>query len=132
MRKNRPGSIIVVGWVTIITGMFSFLYVLSPTDYYKKLIIVYNGLDLVLIILIASIISVIYLVCGIAILCGKNWGRVSYIIFIGFFISFSVLSNNFSIVSIPYFVLYLMFLYLLLRPEANEFFRKEKKDKYIL
>lgn len=132
MRKNRPGSIIVVGWVTIITGIFSFLYILNLPDYYKGLGIVNNGLDLLLIMLIVSVISVIYLVCGIAILCGTNWGRISYIIFIGFVTLFSVLSNNFSIINIPYFVLYLMFLYLLLRPEANEFFRKEKKDNRIL
>lgn len=126
MQKNRPGSIIVVGWVTILTGIFRFLYVLSQPDYYKSLGAVYNGLDLLIIILIAAIVSIIYLVSGIAILCGKNWGRIGYFIWVGFITVITLRNTNFSGMNITYIFLYCMFVYLLVRPEARKFFKTEK------
>ncbi len=131
MKKNRPGSIFVVGWVTVITGIISFLHVLNLFKYYKSSVIVLSESDLLLIMLIASIVSVIYLICGIAILRGKNWGRVSYIIAIGIITSLTVLSSNFLLITIPHFFLYLVFTCLLLRPEAGKFF-KPKKNRDIL
>ncbi|MFH1441934.1 MAG: hypothetical protein ABIH18_07855 [Candidatus Omnitrophota bacterium] len=131
MRKSRPGSIIVVGWVTIILGVFSFLYTLRIPAYYNAFIKASNEFNLLLSIIVSSFVTIVYLVCGIAILCGKNWGRFSYIIFVGFITAITLLSNNFSVINIPYVFLYCIFIFLLLRPEAGKFF-KPGKNKDIL
>ena len=62
------------------------------------------------------------IISGVAMLKGLNWGRLLYVIWsaVGFVIS--TITSPIKIAIIPGFLLYLVIVFFLFRPKANQFF----------
>jgi hypothetical protein len=121
--KPRPTSITVISWILIVVGVISLitstaalknpmakeLMARSPIPLPVQYAMLYVGL-------LVTIIS------GVAMLKALNWGRLLYVIWsaAGFVISFA--TSPMKIAMIPGFLLYLVVVFFLFRPKANQFF----------
>lgn len=127
MDKIRPRSVSVIGWINVICGI-SGIYnvaqmprIFSDPKYLKIFEAVNSSLQLSMIV--SSIFSLLFLVSGIAILKGVNWGRLLYLIGVGIMILFNLISQGFSPLSSPGIIIYITFFIFLTRPAAIEFFK---------
>jgi len=122
--SKRPKSITVVSWILIILGAISLvtstitlnnpmaqeLMAKSPIPVNIQYIMMYVGL-------------LIMLVCGVAMLKGKNWARLLYVGWsaIGFVIG--IATSPIKTAMIPGLVVFLIIAFFLFRPKANEYFK---------
>jgi len=121
--KPRPTSITVISWILIVVGVISLitstaalnnpmakeLMARSPIPLPVQYAMLYVGL-------LVTIIS------GGVMLKALNWGRLLYVIWsaVGFVISLATSPIKMAI--IPGFLLYLVVVFFLFRPKANQFF----------
>lgn len=121
--NQRPTSITVISWILIIIGGISLitttaminnpavqeLMAKSPLPIPVQHAISYFGL-------------LITIVCGIAMLKGKNWARLLYVIWgvIGFVIGITTAAMKAAM--IPGFVIFAVIVFFLFRPKATAFF----------
>jgi hypothetical protein len=121
--KPRPTSITVISWILVVLGAISLitttaalnnpmakeLMARSPIPTPVQYVMLYTGL-------LVTIIS------GVAMLKGLNWGRLLYVIWsaVGFVIS--TITSPIKIAIIPGLLLYLVIVFFLFRPKANQFF----------
>ncbi|MFH0791334.1 MAG: hypothetical protein V2A64_06865 [Candidatus Omnitrophota bacterium] len=127
MEKIRPKSVSVISWIIIILGC-SALYNVArmPAIFkmaeYQKLAEI-TGESLWISMLITSVIGVLLLVSGIAMLKGFNWGRLLYLWGYGISVLFNIITRGPSLIVLPSIVIYVIFLIFLTRPTAAEFFK---------
>jgi hypothetical protein len=121
--KERPTSVTVIAWILIILGGISIitstislnnpmakeLMAKSPIPVSAQIIMMYAGL-------LVSIVS------GIGMLKGHNWARLLYVIWgaIGFVIS--LLTSPIKVALIPGFVVFVIIVFFLFRPIAQQYF----------
>ncbi len=126
--KERPTSITVISWILIVSGGLALimnivnLYNPMAQEMAQKLmakslipvniqyIITYAGL-------------LITLVCGIAMLKGKNWARLLYVGWsvAGFLIA--MVASPLKAFLIPGIIFFSIIAFFLFRPKANEYFK---------
>ena len=126
--KERPTSITVVSWILIISGVLALIMNIvniynpmaqemaqklmskSPIPANIQYIMTYAGL-------------LITLVCGIAMLKGKNWARLLYVGWsvAGFLIA--MVTSPLKTILIPGIIFFLIIAFFLFRPKANEYFK---------
>jgi hypothetical protein len=124
--KIRPTSITVISWILIVLAGISLitstlmlnnptakeLMARSPLPPSVQYVLMYLGL----LVMITS---------GVAMLKGQNWARLLYVIWsaVGFLIG--VVTSPLKMATIPGFVVYLIVVFFLFRPKANQYFGRE-------
>jgi hypothetical protein len=116
-------SITIIAWLLILVMVSAFPTLLSvwadpAAGGLVKQTAISNELYVALILLVVLII----LACAIAILKGKNWGRVIYVAFtlLGFMGALAVVPQKASL--LPSLILQGVIAFFLFRPAANAFF----------
>lgn len=122
--NKRPTSITVVCWVlialagvSIISSVFSFnnpvtreLMSKSPIPVNIQYLIMFAGL-------------VITLVCGIAMLKGRNWARLLYVGWSVTAFIIGLATSPMKAMLIPGLIIFIIFAFFLFRPKANAYFK---------
>lgn len=132
MDKIRPKSISVIGWINIALGISGIYNVtqmprIFSDPRYLKIVEAANS-SLRLSMAVSSIFSLIFLVSGIAILKGFNWGRFLYLIGVGIMVLLNLLNQGISPLSLPGIAIYITFFIFLTRPAAIEFFKGQDNN----
>ncbi|MEJ2157723.1 MAG: hypothetical protein P8X96_20535 [Desulfobacteraceae bacterium] len=122
--NKRPTSITVVCWIlialggiSIISSVFSFnnpvtreLLSKSPIPVNIQYLMMFAGL-------------VITLVCGIAMLKGRNWARLLYVGWSVVAFIIGLATSPMKAMLIPGLIIFIIFAVLLFRPKANAYFK---------
>lgn len=125
--KKRPSTVTVIGWVSIVLGVITFIAALLPLFGVGKsgseaMMNSHGLMDLVL-VLITRALAVVF---GIFLLLGYNWARWLLLLWMGFHVVISLQGSAYAI--IVHSLIFVVVLYLLFRPEANTYFRGEKDE----
>ena len=121
--KKRPTSITVIAWILIVMAGISLItsafYLNNPT---ARELMSRNPIPIPVQYLMTYVGLLVTLICGIAMLKGRNWARLLYVIWsiIGFVIG--IATSPMKAAMIPGFVVFLIIAFFLFRPKANEYF----------
>jgi hypothetical protein len=117
---ERPTSITVIAWILIIMGLGGIiLATISFTKMLTSPSVVSSPIDYALMYL--GVLS--YVVSGIAILKGQNFGRFIFIIWTVIFYAIRIARNPFATSIVPSMFMFLIIpVFFLFRPRANAYF----------
>ncbi len=123
--KKRPISVTIISWIFIIFGALMFIAALLPlfgigASQASAVPIAKSIFDLSLVL----IIRLLAVICGVFMLKGSNWARWVLIIWTGFHVIISIGGAPF--VLIMHSLIFVIVLYLLLRPAVSYYFRKNE------
>jgi hypothetical protein len=121
--NKRPTSVTVIAWLLIVLGGISILTTTaainnpavlevmgrSPLPIGVQFAMTYAGL-------------VIMIVCGVAMLKGRNWGRLLYVIWTGAGFVIGIFTSPVKGAMIPGLVVFIIACFFLFRPKANQYF----------
>jgi len=121
--NKRPASVTVIAWLLIVLGALSILTTTtainnpavlevlgkSPLPVGVQFAMTYAGLA-------------VMIVSGVAMLKGRNWGRLLYVIWTGVSIVIGVFTSPIKAAMIPGVVVFIIACFFLFRPRANEYF----------
>ena len=121
--KKRPTSVTVIAWLLIVLGGLSILTTTavinnptalelmgkSPLPIGVQFAMTYAGL-------------VVMIVSGVAMLKGRNWGRLLYVIWTAVSIVIGIFTTPIKAAMIPGVVVFIIACFFLFRPRANEYF----------
>ncbi|TPV94027.1 MAG: hypothetical protein B7733_17390 [Myxococcales bacterium FL481] len=121
---SRPTSITVVGWLATVLGTFSlvtvpFTFLLTGTQRFAELSPVPIELQLAT-SLLGCLVTVI---CGVAFLKGKDWGRVLYLGFFTASLAYSLITAPVKAAVIPSVAILGGMIFVLYRKPARLFFK---------
>lgn len=125
--NQRPVSITVISWILIVIGTISLI---STTAMLNNAAVLELMAKSPLPIPVQHALSyaglLVTMVCGIAMLKGKNWARLLYVIWgvIGFVIGIATAPMKAAM--IPGFVIFAVIVFFLFRPKATAFFVQPK------
>jgi hypothetical protein len=121
--NQRPTSITVISWILIVIGMISLItttaMINNPT---AQELMAKSPLPIPVQHALSYIGLLITIVCGIAMLKGKNWARLLYVIWgvIGFVIG--IATSPMKAAMIPGFFIFAVIVFFLFRRKATAFF----------
>jgi len=121
--KLRPTSITVISWILIVVGVISSVTTTAALNNpMAKELMAQNPIPQPVQYAVLYVGLLVMIVSGVAMLKALNWGRLLYVIWsaAGFVISFA--TSPMKIAMIPGFLLYLVVVFFLFRPKANQFF----------
>jgi hypothetical protein len=122
--NNRPTSITIISWILIIIGAIALIStpVMTNNPSARELM-AKNPIPIPIQYAIGYAGLLIRIVCGIAMLKGKNWARCIYIIWglVGFIIGMT--TSPMKIALIPGLLLLGAIAFFLFHPEANAYFK---------
>jgi len=122
--NQRPKSITVVCWILIIMGAISLVTsIVSFNNPIVKEIMSKNRIPINIQYVMMYAGLLVMLVSGVAMLKGQNWARLLYICWsiIGFIIG--IATSPMKAAMIPGIIVFLVIVFFLFRPKANEFFK---------
>lgn len=122
---NRPVSVTLIAWVLIATGAISLITcVISLNNPMVKELMSQGPMPMVFQCAIMYMGVIVAFVSGIAMLKGQNWARFLYVIWsiIGFVTGMT--TSPMKAVMIPGLVIFLVIVFFLFRPKANEYFKR--------
>jgi len=123
-KTSRPTSVLVIAIIIIVLSGISLvmtpLTALVPEvrEHYEKM-----DRSIAVAIMWSAVGSVIGVAAGIALLKGRNWGRLLYLIYVPAAFVLAIALYGFSPVQLLGLVLYLVILVFLTRPAASAFFK---------
>lgn len=131
MLNKRPLSVTIIGWFLLVVGIiniFTIFTLLSPKG---QELLKSTGRFFELSTALVVISVLIHILAGIAILKGKNWGRLLYLYFIGAFmiIGWFITTLVFPIIVVVNLVQYGLILFFLTRTNAAAFFSQESQTQ---
>ena len=121
---GRPTSVTVIAWILIamaaLTMIVTPLSTLMPEvrENYEKL-----GRSMSVSVAITMVAGMVTLVSGIAMLRGRNWGRMLYVILIPASYAVVLPTYGFSSAQVPGLLFYAVIVVFLTRPAASAFFK---------
>jgi succinate-acetate transporter protein len=127
--KVRPLSVSIIAWILIVTAGLALITTTlminnpkvqelmgkSPIPVPLQYAMTYVGLA-------ATIIA------AVGMLKGCNWGRLLYVIYGAFGSLIGLITSPMKAAMIPSIVIFLLFIFLLFRPKANQYFSKAHPD----
>lgn len=121
--EPRPTSITVISWILIVTGAVSLITsTVALAQPITKELMARNPLPLSVQYAMLYVGLLVTIISGVAMLRRHNWGRLLYVIWsgAGFVIglAFFVMKTG----MLPGIVLYVVIVFFLFRPKANQFF----------
>lgn len=128
--KTRPTSITIISWILVALGGVSLitstlmlnnsaakeLMMRSPIPPSFQYAMLYLGL-------------LVTITSGLAMLRAQNWGRLLYVIWGALGSLISVTTSPMKTAMIPGFVVYLVIVFFLFRPRANQYFGGSQVDR---
>lgn len=121
--KTRPTSITIISWILIVVGATSLITTTAALNNpMAKELMARSPIPLPVQYATLYVGLLVMIISGVAMLKALNWGRLLYVIWsaAGFVISFA--TSPMKIAIIPGFLLYLVVVFFLFRPKANQFF----------
>jgi hypothetical protein len=121
--KPRPTSITVISWILIVVGVISLITSTAALNNpMAKALMARSPIPLPVQYAMLYVGLLVTIISGVAMLKALNWGRLLYVIWsaAGFVINFA--TSPIKIAIIPGFLLYLVVVFFLFRPKANQFF----------
>ena len=125
---DRPTSVTVIAWILIVmAGIALITNSISMNNPRAKEILSKSPIPLPVQYVMNYVGLLVQLVSGIGMLCGRNWARLLYVIWgvIGYIICF--LTAPMKLMLIPGFIVFLIIVFFLFRPGANEYFAGGKE-----
>ncbi|MDU9047489.1 MAG: hypothetical protein Q3M30_01475 [Candidatus Electrothrix sp. Rat3] len=122
---SKPKSITVICWISIITGVFSL--VVTTIDFYNSPAdpeAAENPISFFLHVILIYTPFIIMLISGVAMLKGKNWARLLYIVWVVISLIIQMITSPVKAEIIPNVFLSAIIVFFLFRPRANNYFRK--------
>ena len=129
MKAPRPTSLTVIAWLLIVSCVLSIAsFVMAHGNPAAENVMRQGVLPLWLQYAIGYFGMAVQLVCALAFLKGKAWGRTLYIGWgvIGLVIGFS--TSPMKLALIPGAILFALVVFFLLRPAASAFFANGRHD----
>ncbi len=129
MKAPRPTSLTVIAWLLIVSCVLSVAsFVMAHGNPAAENVMRQGVLPLWLQYAIGYFGMAVQLVCALAFLKGKAWGRTLYIGWgvIGLVIGFA--TSPMKLALIPGAILFAIVVFFLLRPAANAFFANRRHD----
>lgn len=120
---KRPTSVTVIAWILIVMGGISMISTAAMID--NPMVheaMSQNPVPIPVQYVISYIGLLIMLVSGISMLRGRNWARVLYVAWSAIAFVFWLATSPMKPAMIPSFVIFLVIVYFLFRPKANEYF----------
>ena len=116
-KKPRPTSITVIAWFLIVGGVISQIPCLIRLHIHVR----------------PYATMIFNIVCAIAMLKGRNWGRFVYAIggTITFVINLATFPAPINAIHISALVIFIIMMIFLFRPRANEYFTVDKATSHI-
>jgi len=114
--NKRPLTVTIVGLLQIVVGATGFAFHLNEIKPQHAL----QGGNFWI-----FVIESVAIVGGAFLLRGNNWGRWVTLAWISFHVVFSAFNSLGRVVS--HALILILFAYVLLRPEANAYFRRQKR-----
>jgi hypothetical protein len=108
--KNRPLSITIIGWIFILTGAIGLAY--HASEFRTAPL---RGAVLV------TLVRVLAIVAGIFMLRGSNWARWLALAWLAFHVVLSIFHPILELIF--HALLFVIIVYFLLCPRANQYFR---------
>ena len=127
--KIRPTSVTVIAWILIVIGGISLISsTLLLNNTAARELMARSSLPLSVQYVLLYLGLLVTIGSGIAMLKGQSWGRLLYVIWgaVGFLIS--VTTSPMKTAVIPGFVVYLVVVFVLFRPKANQYFRENQVE----
>ncbi|MCA8495351.1 hypothetical protein [Burkholderia arboris] len=124
---KRPISLTILAWIIIVTNAITCVYTPFSTGMpTTQALMSHYLLPVWATFGISMIIEAANVVIGIAILKGREWSRMAYIVTFVFGIAFSLINMPASMLAvlIPGVLLFALFVYLLFRRPATAYFRQ--------
>lgn len=121
--NKRPTSITVTSWILIVMGGISLISTTAMINNSEvQEIMAKNPLPIPIQYLMSYAGLLVMIISGIAMLKGKNWARLLYIIWslVGF--SIGILTSPMKAAMIPGLVVFGVIVFFLFRPKASAFF----------
>ncbi len=123
--KKRPTSVTVIAWILIVTGGLSLITTTLMMN--NPMVEELMGQSLIPIPVQYAMMYfglLVTLTSGIAMLKGKNWARLLYVIWTAVAFLITAGTSPMKTALIPGLVLYLVVVFFLFRPKPNQYFRK--------
>lgn len=121
--KSRPVSVTVVAWIIIATNGLSLVTVTLGLNNPTAIELMNRSpLPVPVQLGIAYFSLLALLVCGVAMLKGRKWARSLYVIISIAGVLIGIATSPVKLLLIPGFIIFVIFVFFLFRPKANEFF----------
>lgn len=123
--ETCPKSVTVISWLFIVGGAFGLIrepFQMMNPEFNE--ILARSLLAVPVQYVMGCISMVVLIVCGIAMLKARHWGRYLYAIWNAFSIAVGLLTFPARALLIPGVVVYCLIVSLLFRPEASRYFTK--------
>ena len=121
--NKRPTSIAIVGWVLIVLGGISLITSsLSLNNPMAKELMSRSPIPITIQYVMMFAGLIVTFVSGIAILKGKNWARLLYVIWSAVGLIIGIATSPMKSALIPGIVVFVIIAFFLFRPKANEYF----------
>lgn len=125
-RNLRPTSVTIVGWLLIISSVFSCSGVMNAmTDPRVADVLSQSVLPLSFQYFLAWAGLLVTLVSGKGVLDGVNWARLLFVGWSGVSQLITIVTVPVTPLTIPGLVLYLIFAFILFRPAASAYFSRK-------
>jgi hypothetical protein len=113
--NKRPLSVTVVGCIFIAAGVIGFAYHVTEFRSHPPLEVVW-----------VCLLRLLAILGGVFVIRGKNWARWLVLAWIGYHVGLSAFHQLFELV--VHGVLFAVIAYVLFRPRASAYFRKEHAE----
>ncbi len=128
---KRPTSVTVIAWILIaLYGLFGLIF--TPFQFSRPMIqqfLIARGMPLVLAVLVAIASSALFLISGIAMLRGFNWGRLLCIYLMVASLVYDWGVCGFRPAIFIHVIIYIVIFTFLTRPATMAFFKGRAPDK---
>ncbi|MEN6415863.1 MAG: hypothetical protein ABFD49_04950 [Armatimonadota bacterium] len=119
----QPIGVTVVAVLILIGAIFSLFWVVALRSWPDMLSYIQETSSSVSsLIFLVIVYAGLSIACGIGMLNGKNWARMLYIGFVPVLILLAII-NGFRITMLVGIVQYIIFVIILTRPDASDYFR---------
>ncbi len=125
--NKRPISITLIAWYLIIASLFGMIMLLTtlhnPT---VQASLKQSTLPIPVQLTWISISAMVNLICGVALLKGKNWARFTYLTvgFLSFAMSLLTMHASMRLAALPGIVVFIILICFLFTPKANIYFKR--------
>jgi len=120
----RPKSVTVVCWILIVMGAISLITsTLNHDNPMVKDLMAKSPIPVTLQYIMTYVGLIIMLTCGVSMLKRQNWARILYVCWSIFGFIVGIATSPMKAVMIPGIIVFLILVFFLFRPKANEFFK---------
>ncbi len=127
--KIRPTSVTIISWILVAVGGISLITsTLMLKNAAARELMAHSPMPLSVQYAMLYVGLLVTITSGLAMLKGQNWGRLLYVVWGAFGSLISVTTSPMKTAMIPGFVVYLVIVFFLFRPRANQYFGESQVE----